>query len=422
MARTRVPNRRLRALVEEAGWTQAGLARAINAVGAEIGLSLHYDRSSVAHWLSGSRPGREALPLLYEVLRRRLGRVVTPEQAGFGAAAPVVPAQHTNAADNGLSDLLHNLARLLPYRPADAWPGNRGALTVPRQRQAAPPQDVRPTGPASTAVGFFAETWLAQGGGFARTTLRTYLAEAVAGRLREPEPSAHREWCAEASRLTLLLGRMYADDLRHGAAQRCFVTARDLALAVGHQDLAVIAVRTMSTQAYALGHLRIADGAARAAVRGGRATPLEVRAFAQAQLAVTTASRGERGEALAALRTAEAAVGGGGDGRHAFDSYARADFEFQRAETLLVLGDGAEAARALEHALSTRSASDRRGLALTRLRLAQVQLSLGRVDEVRRHEQALRGELEGLRSESGIQRLHALQRSLRRFADRAARE
>ncbi|NBE56085.1 hypothetical protein GUY60_32550, partial [Streptomyces sp. YC537] len=83
MAVDRRPNARLRALLAEAGWSNEQCARAVNAAGAEIGLVLRYDRTSVAHWLTGTQPRPPVPQLLAETLSRRLGRVATPAGAGF---------------------------------------------------------------------------------------------------------------------------------------------------------------------------------------------------------------------------------------------------------------------------------------------------------------------------------------------------
>ncbi|GAQ51055.1 hypothetical protein [Streptomyces acidiscabies] len=410
MTRSRLPNTRLRTLLEEAGWTQEGLARAVNAVGSEIGLRLRYDRSAVAHWLSGSCPEQRVSALVCEALRRRTGRVVTAEQAGFPATAAGL-----EIGGSRLGALLHELSPNLPYQSAAVLPGQRGGGDPP----VVPAQRTDPTGQPWGAVRFFTEVFLAHGGGFARTTLRAYLSDAIAGRLAGTGTPAGRTRYAEASQLTLLLGRMYADDMLHGAAQRCFLTARDLALAGGHQGLAVIALRTLSTQAHRLGHLRTADAAAEVAARTARHTPRAVRAFTQAQLAVTAASRGRRADALRALSAADSAADGAAQTRgHPFESYPRADLEFQRAGVLLALGEPAQAADALAHALATRPGADRRGAALTRLRLAGVLLSLGRLDEARDHERVLRGEGTGLRSVAVHRSMESLRQTLLRVAGR----
>ncbi|WP_033280647.1 tetratricopeptide repeat protein [Streptomyces sp. NRRL F-525] len=409
MARTRIPNTRLRALIEETDWTQGGLARAVNTVAAEAGLVLRYDRTTVAHWLTGSHPMPRVRPFVCEALGRRCGRVVTAEEAGFTGQGAVVAAQLAPANANGLVGLLHQLTGPVPYRPARTRPVSGapgtgsvvGVVRTPYMRN-----------PASL---FFTRTLQAQGGGFARGTLRTYLTEAVAGQLRGVRGELRRERYAEASQLALVLGRMYADDLRNGEAQRCYLAARELAITAGSRELTVIALRTLSVQAHGLGHLRIADEVARAAVGIAHGTPRAVRAFAQAQLAVTAASCGERGDALRALSEAESGVDLDASGRHPFECYARADFEFQRGEALLALREPAEAMPAFEYALAARASDDRRGAALTRLRLADVLLRLGRVDETRSLERELREHGDGLRSAAVTRRKLELGRSLLRF-------
>ncbi|MEW1825592.1 hypothetical protein [Streptomyces sp. NPDC088196] len=415
MARTRIPNTRLRALIEETEWTQGGLARAVNAVAAESGLVLRYDRTTVAHWLTGSHPMPRVQPLACEALSRRCGRVITTEEAGFAGQDPVVPAQLTPPDANALVSLLHELSGPVAYRPARIRPASRATGTGTGTGTRTSTGAVRAPGVRNSASLFFTRTLQAQGGGYARGTLRTYLAEAVAGQLRGVRGELRRERYAEASQLALVLGRMYADDLRNGEAQRCYLAARELAITAGNRELTVIALRTLSVQAYGLGHLNIADETARAAVRIAQATPHAVRAFAQAQLAVTAASRGERKDALRALSEAESGVGPEEVGRHPFESYARADFEFQRGEALMALRAPGEAVPAFEYALAARASDDRRGAALTRLRLADVLLPLGRVDETRALERELREDGDGLRSVAVTRRKQELRRSLLRF-------
>ncbi|MBB0232988.1 hypothetical protein FOE67_26720, partial [Streptomyces calidiresistens] len=94
MTHRRMPNERLRSLLDEADWTQEALARSVNAIGSEIGCPLRYDRTAVAHWLAGTLP-REPVPeLAAEALSRRIGRPVTPEAAGFGSGG-------TRSSDRG---------------------------------------------------------------------------------------------------------------------------------------------------------------------------------------------------------------------------------------------------------------------------------------------------------------------------------
>ena len=76
-------NDRLAALLREADWTNGELAHAVNTLGAAEGLSLRYDRTSVAHWLSGTRPRPPVPDLVAAALTQRTGRLVIAEDTGF---------------------------------------------------------------------------------------------------------------------------------------------------------------------------------------------------------------------------------------------------------------------------------------------------------------------------------------------------
>ncbi|NYI06987.1 regulator [Allostreptomyces psammosilenae] len=77
-------NRQLAALIEEAGFSHTGLARRVDQVGAEHGLDLRYDKTSVTRWLRGQQPRGAAPAIIAEVFSRRLGRRVSPQDLGFG--------------------------------------------------------------------------------------------------------------------------------------------------------------------------------------------------------------------------------------------------------------------------------------------------------------------------------------------------
>src|SRR5947209_9699675 len=79
----REPNRRLADLIAEAGCSNAGLARRVNLAGAELGLDLRYDKTSVARWLRGQQPRATTPALIAEALGRKLGRPVTVEEIGM---------------------------------------------------------------------------------------------------------------------------------------------------------------------------------------------------------------------------------------------------------------------------------------------------------------------------------------------------
>lgn len=84
----REPNGRLRTLLNDARWSGQDFARAVNGVAAETGLTLRYDRTSVSHWLSGTRPSAHVVALAAEALSRRTGRRISPADTGLARAAP----------------------------------------------------------------------------------------------------------------------------------------------------------------------------------------------------------------------------------------------------------------------------------------------------------------------------------------------
>ena len=82
-------NQRLAALIEEAGFSHAGLARRVDQLGLEHGLDLRYDKTSVTRWLRGQQPRGATPALIAEVFTRRLGRRLSAQDLGLDACAPV---------------------------------------------------------------------------------------------------------------------------------------------------------------------------------------------------------------------------------------------------------------------------------------------------------------------------------------------
>ncbi|GAA2144431.1 hypothetical protein GCM10009760_31900 [Kitasatospora kazusensis] len=89
LAAARTQNPRLAALIEEAGFSHAGLARRVDQLGLEHGLDLRYDKTSVTRWLRGQQPRGATPALIAEVFTRRLGRRFTAQDIGLDACAPV---------------------------------------------------------------------------------------------------------------------------------------------------------------------------------------------------------------------------------------------------------------------------------------------------------------------------------------------
>lgn len=83
----RDPNGRLRTLLIEARWSGQDFARAVNGIAAEAGLTLSYDRTSVSHWLAGTRPPAHVVDLAAEALSRRTGRRIAAADTGLARPA-----------------------------------------------------------------------------------------------------------------------------------------------------------------------------------------------------------------------------------------------------------------------------------------------------------------------------------------------
>jgi tetratricopeptide (TPR) repeat protein len=398
----RVPNTMLRELLAETGWTGDALARAINAVGAESGLSLRYGRSSVAHWLAGMRPWPPVPELAAEAFSRKLGRRVSisdtglarpgtdesvripsPRQAGWeetDAVSRLVAPQEVGAGGSAplagsgyrLSDLaVPSWMELSRTRQGRTW-GVESAEKVERWQ-------VRS---AIGMVGLFSDADFAFGGGHARLELSCYLAATIAPWLRATAtPAVRRELLTTASRLTYLCGFMYFDDELHGAAQHYYLTNLQLVAEAGDATAYAVTLRALSGQARSLGHHREAVHLAEAAVQAApdSAGP-QTSAFLFGQLAVAHAADGNHREAARHMITAERLLERAGEVPEPVGGYDVASLAHQQAAVRAKQGDRRGAIQALMVSIRLRPAAERRSRAITLARLAELQLDVGELE------------------------------------------
>ncbi len=409
------PNTRLRALISEAGWTQEALARAVKAVGAEAGVSLYYDRTTVGHWLAGALPRRAARLFVLEALARRLGRPVGAEEAGFPPER--VPEPDAEYAVGRPAMALERLAQdclMMLSGRGEERPFRVGSVAVPGWPHARPDGGSphgggpdgegpdgggadRPGGPArplelrelQAVERFFAASIDSFGGVHARRALLAYMGHDVTRLYPSPRSrDRRRAVLCGAARLACLAARMSGDAGRNGAAQLCLEQAMSLAAAARDPVTWALALRGMSERAGALGHVRAAVQAAQAAeavaVPGA---PWHVRAFVLAQSGVAHAAAGSRQDALTALDAAERALeratpsGCEVAWSGPFDSYPRAALVYQQGQTLRALGDLRGALRAWRTSLDLRADSDCRGRMLTHCQVASTLLAVGELEE-----------------------------------------
>ncbi|AJT65114.1 hypothetical protein [Streptomyces chattanoogensis] len=388
MARKK-PNDALRALLTEAGWSAADLARAVNALGTGSGLRLRYDRTSVAHWLDGARPRGAAADLVAQALSRRIGRPLTQRDAGLDK-----PEEGGNPVEDMLqaTDPLQRLSSLcrMDSDPARRVPLTRAvlpaALPAPWEKRPAwtPPRTGHGSPATEADVARLGDMacWIApaterHGGAHTRSTLAHYIAEEVSRLLAAPAaPMVRKGLLSGAAQLTQLLATMTADVGFSGLAQHYYGIGLELAHAAGDRATYAVTLRSMSVQAHRLGDRHRALTLAEAALdTAGSAVPPATRAFLHAGRAVGYAAVGRSGMAHADLSAAEEALGRSTEPEGPFTSYSYAALQYQRAEVLALLGDHKKAVAALESSLHHRPAGHRKARALIHAQTAHVLLA-----------------------------------------------
>ncbi|MCX2179447.1 regulator [Streptomyces sp. SKN60] len=440
----RIPNRQLAALIAEAGFSNAGLARRVDQLGLEHGLDLRYDKTSVTRWLRGQQPRGTTPALIAEVFTRRLGRRLSAQDLGLDACAPVYAGLEFAATPEEAVDIVSGLwrkdsgshaeLRKIAFTPAGLvvpsrdWligradervargepagpgaghgpggPGGRGGpagadprvplqgrYSVPRQRgtDRGPGQRVSSGDIAALrSVGeLFRTLDHAYGGGHARQALVRYLEHEAEPMLRGTYgESVGRRLFGAAADLTRLAGWTSYDIAAHGLAQRYFVQALRLAQAAGDRAYGSYVLITMSHQAVYLGHGREAVQLARVAQQGvGAAAPPVVQALLHSVEARGHGVLGDSRACGAALARAERALEAARPGDEV-PYWARSFDEAQLADEFghchRDLQQYRAAAQHAERALQLRPPGFARSRLFCRVVLASARLALGELDQ-----------------------------------------
>ena len=387
-----VANQALAALIEQAGWTHSTTAERINAVAAENGDPLYYDRSAIGHWLTGTIPRAEGICAAVEAFRRRLHRPdLAPEDLGWPdvaiARSPDDPWRGdpvARLATLGEDDMLNRrtlltagaftLAALSGMtqgdEPPPRGPGRRaGASDVERIR-------------ATTRT--FADLDDQFGGGHARAAVAAYLVRDVTPMLHSTTSRSRPDLFRAAAELSYLAAYMAMDAGENALAQRYYISSIRLADEAGDMTLRATGLRSMAVQMVELGHNQLALALAEAAASSlGRRGPLRTMAWVTGMQAETQAAAGSRWDALNLLSRTEAQLDRA-DSLPESDwtgNYRRESFEHQTGLALTQLGDHATAARHYTASMSTRRPIERRTHALIGLRAAHAYLLAGDVDQ-----------------------------------------
>ncbi|MFE2870806.1 regulator [Embleya sp. NPDC059259] len=417
----RRPNHRLAALVEEAGFSHAGLARRVDQLGAEQGIDLRYDKTSVARWLRGQHPRGIVPILLAEVFTQRLGRKLSAEDLGMAGCRPDYAGLEYASGPPEAVEIVTGMwqadsAQRSALVEAAFTPG---ALVVPSRDWLIGAGDERPArqdgdrvGPgdvaAVRAVGeAFRRLDNSFGGGHGRQALVRYLDTEVTAILRGTYDSrTGSALFGAAATLTRLVGWMAYDVGVHGMAQRYFVQALRLAQASGDRALGGFVLSTMSRQAVYLGHGREAVQLARVAQQGasGVATP-RVRALFHAVEARGHGLLGDARACGAALLRAEQALEcvAPGDEEPEWVAFMNeAQLTDDHAHCYRDLEDYDKAREYAERSLLLRGSEYTRSRLFCQTILATALLELGEVEQACRIEAEATEQAEGLRSSRAV--------------------
>ncbi|MEU6983782.1 regulator [Streptomyces sp. NPDC046324] len=473
----RIPNRRLAALIAEAGFSNAGLARRVDQLGLEHGLDLRYDKTSVTRWLRGQQPRGTTPALIAEVFTRRLGRRLSAQDLGLDACAPVYAGLEFAATPEEAVDIVSGLwrkdsgshaeLRKIAFTPAGLvvpsrdWLIGRADDRVARSDGSAPngrlgpdgrlaqdprvPPQGRPSVPrqrgtdrgpgqrvssgdiaALRSVGeLFRTLDHAYGGGHARQALVRYLEHEAEPMLRGTYgETVGRRLFAAAADLTRLAGWTSYDIAAHGLAQRYFVQALRLAQAAGDRAYGSYVLITMSRQAVYLGHGREAVQLARVAQQGvGSAAPPVVQALLHSVEARGHGVLGEARACGAALARAERALEAARPGddvpywARPFDEAQLAD-EFGHCHR--DLQQYRAAAQHAERSLQLRAPGFARSRLFCRVVLASARLGLGELDQACALGAEAAQQASEMRSARALEYVRDFERRLEPYRDAAA--
>lgn len=278
----RLPNDRLTALLPEAGWSRAGLARRVNDECRRRGFPRSYTATSVANWLSGMVPAAPVSEVLAHLLAARLGRLVTLADLGYEEDVPLALGLTWETTTRATVGTVAKLWRVDMERRAvllgAAWTATAFAAPVREWLLDWAEEDINHTGGRRVGAAevdavwsmcrAFADVDHRLGGGYARTTLVHYVNQVALPLLDGTySDQTGRLLLAATARLCNLAGFMAFDCDAQGLSQRHHIQALRLAQASRDRALGAHILADMAMQAHYLGNAGEACSLARAGQR-----------------------------------------------------------------------------------------------------------------------------------------------------------
>ncbi|MFD0062705.1 MFS transporter [Streptomyces sp. NPDC056690] len=386
----RGPNEKLGTVLALAGISNAGLARRVNDLGAQRGLTLRYDKTSVARWVSkGMVPQGAAPHLIAAAIGQKLGRPVPLHEIGLADADPAPEVGLAFPRDVGAAvksaTELYRLDLAGRRTGGGIWQSLAGSFAVsayatPASRWLITPADssvARDAPPlessgdnTSQKVGHSdvqklreaaedARRWDSKyGGGDWRSSMvpECLRVEAAPLLLGAYSDDVGRALFGASAELTRLAGWMAFDTGQQEAAQRYYIQALRLARAAADVPLGGYVLASMSLQATYRGFGDEGVDLAQAALERNRGlATARTMSFFRLVEARAHARAGDAHAAGAALRAAEGWLERARDGDHdpswlGFYSYDR--FAADAAECYRDLKAPRQVRRFTEQALS----------------------------------------------------------------------
>jgi hypothetical protein len=428
-------NEQLRELLLRTGWTYDSLARAVNRVAAEHGEALRTNKSSITHWIAGTRPQRRTLAYLAEAVSRRLGRQVRPVEIGFGSSDDTIDALPHDPVD-ALTRLGRSDVDRRQLLTGTVYSMSALLLPVDYQRELSARADRAANGAIGWAevdavvdiTAAFNRADERLGGGFGRTAVVEYLTTDVAAycQARGPQP-VRRAMFSAGAQLAYLSGWKAHDIGHEGLAQRYYLHAYQLAVESGDQGQAAYIMRILAHQAYDMGHHAHCVDLASASVRAGRGhVDSHTEALLLLTLAKAYAMRGDRSDVLRTISEAETLMSRArpGDERPAWAGlHGRSPAQFNNhvAKALVELGDfaGAEEHYRRSVRLHLDPVNQPRIYALTMCWLAEAQIRQGHLEQACASWSDAVNRFEGIRSARTQESVRTMKQLLAPYRNRA---